>query len=256
MKKETGFESIAKERIEQVKKHRYDLHSDRNYTKGELVKAAQYCITLDIKFWPRGWQTVFRDKIKSKSLEDRYVIAGAFLAAEVDRLRDLQDYVFEIMAEKYDGWDKLKAFVERTEEQINSRYCGTLIEQAAVLISHGQRQAAGAQAEKMQVIDDMKAYVRGMCMCAEMVAIAGTHGEKAARLRGMIEFMNSTSEKLNKGYEDELLAGWRFNTYGNSSLPYQGILRKFDELRRENEELKKKLNPNAKKEEAAKDLPF
>lgn len=256
MKKETGFESIAKERIEQVKKHRYDLNRDRSYIKGELVKAAQYCISLDNKHWPRTWISQFKSKIKAKSLEERYVIAAAFLAAEVDRLRDVQDYTFEILSEKYDGWDKLKAFVDKTEEEINCRYGGTLIEKAAVLISQGQRKAAGMQAEKMQVIDDMKAYVRAMCMCAEMVAIAGTHGEKAARLRGMIELMNSTSNKLNQGYSDELLAGWRFQTYGNSDLPYQGILRKFDELKRENEELKRKLNPNAGKEEAAKDLPF
>jgi hypothetical protein len=252
--KETGFESIAKERIEQVKKHRYDLHTDRTYEKGELIKIAQYCLTLDSKFWPRSWISQFRNKIKSKSLEERYVIAGAFLAAEVDRLRDVQDWAFDSLAEKYDGWDKLKAFVERMETESHYHYGGTLIEKACAVINHAQHLAAKAIAEKMQVIDDMKAYVRGMCMAAEMVAIAGTHGEKAARLRGMIELMNSTSNKLNKGYTDELLAGWRFQTYGNSDLPYQSILRKYDELKRENEELKQKLNP--KKEEEPKTLPF
>jgi hypothetical protein len=252
--KETGFESIAKERIEQVVKHRHFLDKDLLNTKGELVKAAMFCISLDGKLWPRTWDKIYRDKIKAKSLEERYVIAGAFMAAEVDRLREVNEWRFEAQAEKYTGWEKLKAFVDKAEEEINCRYGGTLIEKAAVLISHGQRKAAGAHAEKMQVIDDMKVYVRGICMCAEMVAIAGTHGEKAARLRGMIEFLNSTSNKLNQGYEDELLSGWRFQTYGNSDLPYQNILLKYDELKRENEELKAKLNP--KGEEPTKDIPF
>lgn len=256
MKKETGFESIAKERIEQVVKHRRFLDKDRGYTKGELIKAAMFCITLDHHQWPRTWLKEYRDKIRVKSLEERYVIAGAFMAAEVDRMRGIEDWLFECQADKYDDLDKLKAFVERMQTDSHHHYTGTVIEQACGVINHAQHLAAKAIAEKMQVIDDMKAYVRGMCMCAEMVAIAGTHGEKAARLRGMVEFLNSTSNKLNQGYADEMLAGWRFNTYGNSDLPYQGILRKFDELKRENEELKRNLNPNAKKEGVAKDLPF
>jgi hypothetical protein len=92
-------------------------------------------------------------------------------------------------------------------------------------------------------------------MSVEMVAIAQTHGEKNARLRGFIELLNSTSSKLNDGYEDEILRGWRFETYGNSDLPYQSILRKFNELKRENAELKEKLNPSPKNEETE-EYPF
>jgi hypothetical protein len=253
--KETGFESIAKERIEQVVKHRQFLDADRGYKKGELVKAAQFCISLDANLWPRGWNTLYRDKIKNKSIEQRYVIAGAFLAAEVDRLRDIQDWTFESQAEKYTGWDKLVAFIDRTEDETNHRYSGTVIERAATVISRAQRETAGAMAQKKQCIEDMKIYVRGICMAAEMVAIAGTHGEKNARLRGMIELLNQTSNKLSKGYEDELLQGYRFEMYGNSDKPYQNILRKYDELKRENAELKEKLNPSPQKEETT-EYPF
>lgn len=258
--KETGFESIAKERIEQVIKHRQHLDQDLTYKKGELVKAAMYCIALDAKLWPRGWNVLYRDKIKNKSLEERYVVAGAFLAAEVDRLREVNQWRFEACAEKYTGWDKLKVFVDKQEEECCRGYSGTLIEKACSVLVHNKGLAAQAIAQKLQCVEDMKIYVRGMCMAAEMVSIAGTHGEKAARLRGMIELLNQTSNKLSNGFEDELLQGYRFEMYGNSDRPYQSILRKYEELRRENEELKAKLNPNAKRNdvanEAAKDLPF
>lgn len=256
MKHETGFEKIAAERIEQVKKHRYNLRLDKTYKKGELVKAAQFCISLNANDWPRSWSKERRDHIKGKSQEERYVIAGAFLAAEVDRLNNVDQWAFEWMAEKYEGWDKLEDFVKRTETESRHYYGGSLTERIVAVINHSQHLAAKALADKMQVIDDMKTYVRSMCMCAEMVAIAGTHGEKAARLRGMIELMNSTSNKLNEGYSDELLNGWRFQTYGNSDLPYQSILRKCEELKRENEALKKQLNPNAEKEQEPKEIPF
>ena len=256
MKRETGFEAIAKERIEQVNKHHYQLDNDQKCVNGELMKAAMFCITLDGKLWPRSWSKERREHIKQKSTEQRYVIAGAFMAAEVDRLRGVDDWQFELQAEKYSEWDKLKEFVHKQESELHQHYSGTLVQKACVLISRHERIAAGAIGEKMQAIEDMKIYVRAMTMAAEMVAIAGTHGEKNARLRGMIELMNSTSSKLNKGYEDELLASFRFQLYGNSDQPYQKILRKYDELKRENEELKRKLNPQPEKKEEGKELPF
>lgn len=255
-KKETGFESIAKERIEQVNKHHFQLSEDRQYENGELIKAALYATTLDIKHWPRTWDKYFRNKIKNKSLEERFVIAGAFIAAEIDRLRAMDTWQFESLAEKYNEWDKLENFVKKMESESHFHYGGTLVQRAWSVINHAQHLAAQSSAKKMQLIDDMKVYVRGMCMAAEMVAIADTHREKAARLRGMIELMNSTSNKLNQGYEDEMLQGWRFQTYGNSDLPYQSILRKYDELKRENSELKKQLNIDQPKEEETKEMPW
>jgi hypothetical protein len=256
MEKETGFESISRERIEQVTKHRRTLQLDKTYKSGQLVKAAQFCISLNNNDWPRGWAKDRRDHIKKKSVADRYAIAGAFLAAEIDRQREVDDWEFAWHVDEHRDWDKLKAFVERMEKESHHHYSGTLTERACAVIGHAQHQAARAVADKMQVIEDMKVYVRGMSMAAEMVAIASTHGEKNARLRGMIELMNSTSGKLNDKHQDELLNTWRFTTYGNSDLPYQSILRKYDELKRENEELKRKLNPNAQKEEEPKENPF
>lgn len=256
MKKETGFESIAKERIEQVVKHRQTLAKDRGYKKGQLVDAAIFCLTGDKRFWPRGWNSLYRKKIENKSLEERYVIAGAFIAAEVDRLREINDWSFSAHVDVHADWDKLKSFIERMESESRHHHSGSLLERACSVINHANGLAAQAVAQKKQCIDDMKTYVRGMCMSVEMVAIAQTHGEKNARLRGFIELLNSTSSKLNDGYEDEILRGWRFETYGNSDLPYQSILRKYGELKRENEELKKKLNPDTEKKEETDEYPF
>lgn len=241
MKKETGFESIAKERIEQVVKHRRQVCNDRKYNKNELMKAAQFCITLDHNQWPRTWPKELRDKIRVKSLEDRYVIAGAFIAAEVDRLRGVDEWEFELTAEKYSDWDKLERFVKENESDIHTHYPGSLVDKTRSLISHYSRDAAQATARKLSMIEDMKLYVRGMIMAAEMIGMAGTHGEKAARLRGMIDLMNSTARKLEQGHEDEILESWRFSLFGRGDYPYQKILERHDELKRENEELKRQL---------------
>ena len=83
---ETGIKLIAKERQEQITKHGFNTEWDSAYKCGELVTAAKYCINLKGSNWPEGWDASFRAKIYAKSYKERLVIAGAFIAAELDRL--------------------------------------------------------------------------------------------------------------------------------------------------------------------------
>ena len=81
---------IAIERQEQIEKHGYTLEDDQNYTSGQLLLAARYCETLDHTDWPVGWNLTRRDKIALKPYKERLIIAGAFIAAEIDRLNNLK----------------------------------------------------------------------------------------------------------------------------------------------------------------------
>lgn len=81
---EHSIESVKKERLEQIDKHNYTLQKDQQYTNGELVKAAQYCLTL--QGWPLGWRMEDMNRIALKSYEERVKIAAAFLIAELDRI--------------------------------------------------------------------------------------------------------------------------------------------------------------------------
>jgi hypothetical protein len=87
----TGIELIAIERKEQIEKHGWDLTRDEDYKSGELVQAAIFCLNpTNSVLWPwhdNGIGTHFYHKILGKTDQQRIVIAGAFCAAELDRLQ-------------------------------------------------------------------------------------------------------------------------------------------------------------------------
>jgi len=83
----SGVVDILKERSEQIHKHNHTLKSDAKYTKGELQQVAIAIIAMDINLYPKDWNQVHWDKIAKKPRTEQLAIAGAFLAAEIDRLK-------------------------------------------------------------------------------------------------------------------------------------------------------------------------
>lgn len=84
----TGIKLIAQERKEQIEVHGYDVSNDLDYGNGELVKAALFSINPDVFEAPINWDDWFRENLLSKR-NDRVEclkIAGAFIAAEIDRI--------------------------------------------------------------------------------------------------------------------------------------------------------------------------
>lgn len=93
----TGIELIATERSEQIEKHGYHLtHDVKHHDGGELIIAAEAIIdhiTSDseideIGSFPASWEDAYCFKILRKSKIDKLVIAGALIAAEIDRLQN------------------------------------------------------------------------------------------------------------------------------------------------------------------------
>jgi len=82
----TGVELIAKERQEQIEKHGFDKSHDANNRNCELVFAAMFMLTEDKDYWPKNWDMGWYFKFKEKSYQEKLVIAGALIAAEIDRL--------------------------------------------------------------------------------------------------------------------------------------------------------------------------
>lgn len=94
----TGIELIAKEREEQLSRHGFSVQEDqRHNSEFQLMDAA---ITLAeypdenapdyVPFVqnlpPGGWDTERWNKMAAKSYKERLIIAGALLAAEIDRI--------------------------------------------------------------------------------------------------------------------------------------------------------------------------
>ncbi len=92
---ETGSDLISKERIRQASKEGYTLNHDSHHVNGELVDAAVLYARPDLSGmtlhsgeppidWP--WEKEF-DKREKHSRIRQLTIAGALIAAEIDRLR-------------------------------------------------------------------------------------------------------------------------------------------------------------------------
>ncbi len=96
----TGIELIAAERQEQIKKHKrtrgYDMIVNQNR---ELVMGATALISDDGKgdpdLFPFEWDDDICRKMFGKSYKQRLIIAGALIAAEIDRILPDEGTPFE-----------------------------------------------------------------------------------------------------------------------------------------------------------------
>lgn len=113
MNTETGIELIARERQEQITKHGRTIQHDvecNNY--GQLSWAAsQLCLELLtdrglqqesnilaigemlVQLVPDGWDKDIFMKMMRKSHRERLIIAGALIAAEIDRIDNIEKFI-------------------------------------------------------------------------------------------------------------------------------------------------------------------
>lgn len=90
--KKTGIELIAEERREQIEKHGRTIDQDvqLNYD-GQLRQAAASLMgQRQTNEDPEGWNTAIWVKMLKKPIKERLIIAGALIAAEIDRLQNLE----------------------------------------------------------------------------------------------------------------------------------------------------------------------
>lgn len=92
--KKTGIELIAQERTEQIEKHGRTIEADVQINKvGQLAEGASVLMHPHINtprkrlsLMPSNWNDDITLKMCSKSYKERLIIAGALIAAEIDRL--------------------------------------------------------------------------------------------------------------------------------------------------------------------------
>lgn len=82
-----GAELIQKERYEQIHRHKRTIAYDQEHNdSGELIQGAIACLSRH-EFFPASWDEDICNHIRlNKSEIDRLIVAGAFIAAEIDRL--------------------------------------------------------------------------------------------------------------------------------------------------------------------------
>lgn len=89
-----GLYLITKERNEQILKHGFDYVHDKSpgHCSGELVGAAIYLLAkvprgAQLGRWPETWDKKYKEKFDQKNQIDKLAVAGALIAAEIDRLQ-------------------------------------------------------------------------------------------------------------------------------------------------------------------------
>ncbi len=94
MDEKTGIALIAKERREQIEKHSRTVEGDYNANdQDQLTQGAMMLLTVDYTEgidraeYPTGWDEEICDKMVRKTRRERLIIAGALIAAELDRDR-------------------------------------------------------------------------------------------------------------------------------------------------------------------------
>ena len=90
---ESGIELIRKEREEQIEKHNrtvdLDIKINDEYQLPFAASVLSHPFLLKsemISSIPKGWNLTIWTKMCSKTRKERYIIAGALIAAELDRL--------------------------------------------------------------------------------------------------------------------------------------------------------------------------
>lgn len=83
----TGIELIANERKEQIEKHGRTVEGDvLENANGEIIMGVKALLSEDGFLFPSKWDMGICAKMLNKSYEERLVIVGALIAAELDRI--------------------------------------------------------------------------------------------------------------------------------------------------------------------------
>lgn len=96
----TGIELITEERQKQIDKHGFTaehhaLNSDKWYNDNQMQFAVMYLMDEDFIFndeaFPLNWNKEWFLNLNNRDTKERLIIAGALIAAELDRLNYIEE---------------------------------------------------------------------------------------------------------------------------------------------------------------------
>nr|WP_293837509.1 hypothetical protein [uncultured Arsenicibacter sp.] len=120
----SGVDLIAKERHEQINKHGFSIEKDLSQNDYEKLISATLSILFQnpkfsepierkpIYFYPNSWDDKYYERIVQKSRIEQLVIAGALIAAEIDRILYSNDP--ELLRQQ---------LIKSITERLNGRQC-------------------------------------------------------------------------------------------------------------------------------------
>ncbi len=131
--------------------------------------------------------------------------------------------------------EKLSKFVKQHEDLIRTHHCGDLADKAERILKQYEHKTAQALRNAQSFRDKALLHFRALSMCLEMTGNAQTHGEKNARLRGALEVIEATIEKLEReDFDLRDFCTWHGLENGfifRSDYPVRSLLTQIEELK-------------------------
>lgn len=151
----------------------------------------------------------------------------------------------------------LEALAKTYEDRQRRHTHAPLDERLTRLLEHYERKAVEATEAIKRWNDDVVVYLRALAIVAESAGNASTHGEKNARLRGMVEQIETAIQHLRERDLDLFWGSWRFPDLFRSEYPVRYYVEQMRELERELDALKKAGQPGENGQAVeAQDVPF
>lgn len=139
----------------------------------------------------------------------------------------------------------ISSFLDEKARELNFSIRGKSIkERMYYMFQEAHSGSLKAIADKKELTEDALVYFRSIIMIAESIGMAGTHAEKSARLRGLIELLNTAISKLRNNQQQDILHHWDTFSWSYSEYPYRRMIDEYNQLKRENERMNKLLTEN------------
>lgn len=171
------------------------------------------------------------DRYRALKREDtQNVLIGTILVRAIDKwfktdgqqLQELRNLIEKIASEH--NW------------YLNTRH---LPDQIAALVDHAGREGNNAVREMKSLLENLISHLRALEIVASMVGNGNTHAEKNARLRGLIEVLQTAIHRATEFSYDFSWKHWgNYNDLFKSDFPMRDVTRKLQEKDTEIKRLK------------------
>lgn len=154
-------------------------------------------------------------------------------------------YVLVDFSREYGQMRVVRDAIEKAEEEVRVRGDGSPAERIRQVVRQAIWKKERAEEAYRHMGQDMLVWVRALGLTASAAANGGTHREKDARMRGMIEMIESAVQAIRNALEDgKDYFGYRVPDVFRSDYPVREYKQKIHELERELERVKGKPSEN------------
>lgn len=137
----------------------------------------------------------------------------------------------------------LSSIIAEHEKEINISYCGNDVEKVKCILNHYKTKCLDAATAIKSMQGDVSVWFRAVGIILETVANAATHGEKNARIRGLIEFVETSISKI-RDMQLEHYYTWHSPDLWRSEYPVKTLMNENKELKAQIETMKTLLKQN------------